>query len=177
MLFLQILGTTVASYLFSTRTVTTWVQHNQWSVIVALIGSFVSMGVLFWKRHSHPLNLGLLALFTVIESFSLGLVASHVSKRILLQALVITLFTFAGLTFFTFQSKRDFSGMGPWLYGGLMLLVGLSFIQIFFPFRRSIDMAFAAGGCLIFSGYIVYDTHMILKRLSPEEWVMAVLSL
>lgn len=115
--------------------------------------------------------------FTVIESFSIGVVVSYSNQVAVLQALIITLFTFLGLTLFTFQSKWDFSKMGPWLFGGLLFLVGAGFVQMFLPFQHGMDMVMAAGGCIIFSGYIVYDTHMILKRLSPEEWVLAVLSL
>lgn len=107
----------------------------------------------------------------------MGLIVSYVDQTTVLQALVITLFTFLGLTIFTFQSKADFSKMGPWLFGGLLFIVGAGFVQVFLPFNHAVDMAMAAGGCVIFSGYIVYDTHMILKRLSPEEWVLAVLSL
>jgi FtsH-binding integral membrane protein len=107
----------------------------------------------------------------------MGLIVSYVDQTAVLQALVITLFTFLGLTLFTFQSKYDFSKMGPWLFGGLLFIVGAGFVQVFLPFNHVTDMAMAAGGCVIFSGYIVYDTHLILKRLSPEEWVLAVLSL
>lgn len=39
------------------------------------------------------------------------------------------------------------------------------------------DIVFACGGCLIFSGYVVYDTYMITKRLSPDEYIMAAISL
>jgi len=39
------------------------------------------------------------------------------------------------------------------------------------------DLVFALVGCLLFSGYIVYDTYLINKRLSPDEWVLASLSL
>lgn len=176
-LFIQLLATTVMAGIFSTPTVTLWVRENTWSYIASMIASIVTMGFLFFKRHSHPLNFVLLGLFTTFEAFSLGLIVSYVSQKVVLQALIITLFTFLGLTLFTFQSRYDFSKMGPWLFGGLLFLVGAGFVQIFLPFSRVVDVAFAAGGCLLFSAYIVYDTHMILKRLSPEEWVMAVLSL
>ncbi len=36
---------------------------------------------------------------------------------------LITVGVFLGLTLFTFQSKYDFSGMGSWLFAGL---IGLS---------------------------------------------------
>lgn len=135
------------------------------------------MGFLFWKRHSHPLNLALLGLFTVLESLSLGAVVSYVDQVVVLQALVLTVATFLGLTLWTFQTKRDLSSLGSWLFGGLLFLVGGGFVQLFLPFNHAVDMAFAAGGTLIFSLYIAYDTQMILKRLSPDEWVLAVISL
>ena len=50
-------------------------------------------------------------------------------------------------------------------------------VGIFIPFSRTMDLIFAIGGCLIFSGYIVYDTYIINKRLSPDEYIMGSISL
>jgi FtsH-binding integral membrane protein len=50
-------------------------------------------------------------------------------------------------------------------------------VSIFLPFSRGMDLVFAIGGCLIFSGYIVYDTYNINKRLSPDEYIMGAISL
>lgn len=69
-LFIQLLGTTIVGGLMSTKSISTWVQANQWAFIVPLIGSLVSMGFLYWKRHSHPTNLILLGTFTLLESVS-----------------------------------------------------------------------------------------------------------
>ena len=57
------------------------------------------------------------------------------------------------------------------------MLVGVGFVQIFLPFNHAVDMAMAGFGVLIFSGYIVFDTWLITKKLSPDEWVLAVVSL
>lgn len=51
------------------------------------------------------------------------------------------------------------------------------FIGIFIPFGQTMDLIIAIGGCLIFSGYIVYDTHLINKRLSPDEFILGSISL
>jgi protein lifeguard len=48
---------------------------------------------------------------------------------------------------------------------------------MFFPFSRTFDLILAIGGCLIFSGYIVYDTYLINNRLSPDEFIMGAISL
>lgn len=50
-------------------------------------------------------------------------------------------------------------------------------VQVFIPFSRTMDIIYAIGGCLIFSGYIVYDTYIINKRLSPDEFIMGAISL
>lgn len=93
------------------------------------------------------------------------------------QALVITVGVFVGLTLFTFQTKLDFSGLGPFLFAGLMGLITAGLVNIFIPFGQSFDLAIACGGVLIFSGYILYDTQQIMKRLSIDEPVLASLSL
>ena len=45
------------------------------------------------------------------------------------------------------------------------------------PFSRTFDIIFAFGGCLLFSGYIVYDTYNINNRLSPDEYIIGAISL
>lgn len=58
-----------------------------------------------------------------------------------------------------------------------IIAVMTGFVGIFMPFSKTMDMIFAAGGCLLFSGYIVYDTYIINARLSPDEYIMAAISL
>ncbi|CAE7126822.1 unnamed protein product [Rhizoctonia solani] len=182
-LFAQILGTCVVTKLASSDSAVSWVQSNRWAVFVLLIGSFINLGLLWWKRLSHPTNYILLASFTALESLSLGLIVSYYESTIVLQAMLITLGVFLGLTLFTLQSKYDFSGMGPYLFGGLMVLgkqptmlfrshtyffpVMTGFVGMFVPFGKTMDLIYAAGGCLIFSGYIVYDVSNIHKPTGP----------
>jgi protein lifeguard len=67
--------------------------------------------------------------------------------------------------------------MAPFLFGGLMALVATGLVGLFVPFSRTVDLVYAAGGCLIFSGYVVYDTYVINKKLSPDEYIMGAISL
>jgi len=154
-----------------------WVQTHIWSFYVPLFGTLVNLGVLYWKRHSHPWNFVLLSTFTLMEAFTLGIVVAFFKNVIVLQALLITVGVFIGLTLFTLQSKYDFSGMGPFLFGGLIALCMTGLVGVFIPFGRTMDLIYAIGGCLLFSGYIVYDTYMINKRLSPDEYIIGAISL
>ena len=51
------------------------------------------------------------------------------------------------------------------------------FVGMFIPFNQTIDLIYAIIGCLLFSGYIVYDTHMISNKLSPDEYILGAISL
>ncbi|KZT21406.1 UPF0005-domain-containing protein [Neolentinus lepideus HHB14362 ss-1] len=177
-LFCQILATCVVGGAISQSPSTIfWVQTHSWSFFVPLFGTLINLGLLYWKRHSHPLNLILLSTFTALEAFTLGVTVAFYDNMIVLQALLITLGVFLGLTLFTLQSKWDFSGLGPWLFGALIALLMTGLVGIFIPFGRTMDIVYAAGGCLIFSGYVVYDTYIINSRLSPDEFILGAISL
>ncbi|CAK5281600.1 unnamed protein product [Mycena citricolor] len=175
---LQQFATVVFGGLLSqSSSVVTWVQNNVWAFYVPTFGTLVNLGLLYWKRHSHPWNFVLLTSFTLLEAFTLGIVVAFYDNLIVLQALLITLGVFIGLTLFTLQSKYNFEGMGPFLFGALLALCMTGFVQLFIPFSRTMDLIYAIGGCLIFSGYIVYDTYIINARLSPDEYIMGAISL
>ncbi|KAI0689364.1 inhibitor of apoptosis-promoting Bax1-domain-containing protein [Cerioporus squamosus] len=177
-LFCQIVATTiVAGFISRSPEAVFWVVTHSWSFYVPMFGTLINLGLLYWKRHSVPLNYVLLSTFTLLEAFTLGIMTAFFESEVVLQALLITVGVFLGLTLFTFQSKYDFSGMGSWLFAGLIALMMTGIVGWFIPFSRTTDLIFAAGGCLLFSGYVVYDTYMITKRLSHDEYIAAAISL
>ena len=50
-------------------------------------------------------------------------------------------------------------------------------VNLFIPFGQTMDIIYSLGACLLFSGYIVYDTFVITKRLSPDEYILGAISL
>lgn len=45
------------------------------------------------------------------------------------------------------------------------------------PFSRVTDMLMAGAGVVLFSGYIIYDSYLIMNRYSPDEWSVSSRSL
>jgi len=74
-------------------------------------------------------------------------------------------FVVVGLTIFTFQSKYDFSSLGPWLTIPLLCLVGTGLIGIFVPFSKTVDMVYAGCGVLVFSLYLICAS-MVTKAVA-----------
>ncbi|TPX37490.1 hypothetical protein SmJEL517_g00545 [Synchytrium microbalum] len=174
----QLLLTTIfsAAFLYSPA-VQDFSQNNSWLLFVSMFGSLGVLIALIWKRKSHPTNMWLLFTFTVLESYTVGNAVTFYDSETVLQAVVLTFALFFGLTLFTLQSKMDFTGLGPFLFGSLWLVIIAGFIEIFLPFNKMFDLFLALFIVILFCGYIVYDTQMIFERLSPDEYIIAAVEL
>merc|ERR1712243_50898 len=75
-----------------------------------------------------------------------------------------------------FQTKKDFTHWGSGLFAGLWILILGGFMQIFVGGEFT-DTLMAVFGALLFSGFILFDTQMIMKRVSPEEYIVATIEL
>ncbi|KAG0142251.1 hypothetical protein CROQUDRAFT_662821 [Cronartium quercuum f. sp. fusiforme G11] len=176
-LFLQIAATAIVGSLMRLDTPRAFLLAHTWTIFIPLVGALVSMLFLYAKRHSSPANLILLSLFTLLEAVGVGAAVAFIQTVVVLEAFCLTGLVFVGLTIYTFQTKRDFSGWAPYLSTGLMVMIFSSFLTMFFPLSRTLDAVYAGFGTLLFSGYIVFDTQMICKHLSPDDWVVACVSL
>lgn len=54
-----------------------------------MVGTFIFIFLLWWKRHSHPWNFILLSIFTLMEAFTLGVLVAFFDNVIVLQALCV----------------------------------------------------------------------------------------
>jgi FtsH-binding integral membrane protein len=143
----------------------------------SLIGSFVFLGLTFWKRKSYPTNLLFLAGFTAMEAYSISVIVSFTDSKIVLQALFFTLGIFIALSLFACQSKYDFTSWIPYLFGALWVVVLFGFMSMFFPKSSTVELGYGVVCALIFSGYILVDTQMIMRHYHVEEEIAASISL
>merc|ERR1712070_812314 len=139
--------------------------------------------VLTFNKKNHPWNLVLLGAFTAVMSINVGLVCAIVTSIGLgvcvLQALIITAALVAGLTIYTFTSKRDFSFLGAILFPVLFAFVIVGFLMAFFPSLNSgvLGLMYSGFGALLFCVYIVYDTHRIAETLEIDDYVEGAIQL
>ncbi|CAD6256581.1 unnamed protein product [Miscanthus lutarioriparius] len=148
--------------------------------IVILVSPFIVMFPMLKYREKHPRNLVLLALFTLCCSLSIAVSASTTLGTVVLQATILTAAAVVGLTLFTFWAVKrgyDFSFTFPFLFTSLLVLLVYITIQICFPLGRVAMTIYGFLATLVFSGFIVYDTHMLLKRHTYNEFVVAAISL
>ncbi|NXM81682.1 LFG4 protein, partial [Oenanthe oenanthe] len=176
-LSIQVLLTTVTSAIFLYSTGVQAFVHERPALL--LISGFGSLAVIvaltFYSRH-HPVNLYLLFGFTLLEALTVAIAVSFYDVFIVLQAFILTTAVFLGLTAYTLQSKRDFSKFGAGLFTCLWILILSGILKLFFSCEM-IELVFAAAGALLFCGFIIYDTHLLMHKLSPEEYIVAAINL
>lgn len=174
----QLLATTVLSSLsFVSPAYKAWVQANAWLLWVTLVGTFVFLGLTYWKRKSYPMNLVFLAGFTAVEAYAVSVVTSFYDARVVLQALVFTLGIFVALSLFACQTKYDFTSWIPYLFGALWVLILFGFMTMFFGRSSAVELAYGVVAALIFSGYILVDTQLIMRHYHVEEEIAAAIAL
>jgi FtsH-binding integral membrane protein len=105
----------------------------------------------------------------------LGLALQGQAGSILMQAIVITLAIFIGLTLTVFLSKKDFSFMRGALSIGSFAVLGVILASMLFGF--SLGALFCGAVILLMAGYILYQTSMVMSYFPPTAFVAAALML
>ena len=79
------------------------VQGNSWMLFPAFLLSMGLLVALHVKRKETPINLILLAAFTVVEAYTVGVLVTFFDQSVVIQAFFLTAAVVIGLTAFTFQ--------------------------------------------------------------------------
>ena len=93
-----------------------------------------------------------------------------------LQAGIVTVAAFAGLTFATAVSGKDFSFLGPILGALSFVALGVVVLSLVFGFGTG-GILFPAAMVVLAAGYIVYDTSNIMYHYRTDQHVAAALEL
>lgn len=142
-----------------------------------MFGAIGMMLLTYWKRHSYPTNLLFLSGFTLLEAYTISVVVSFYKTSIVLNAVLLTAGIFVFLTAFACQTKYDFTSWMPYLFGGLWGLILFGFMAAFFPYSSTGELIYGGLAALIFSGYILVDTQLVIRHHHVEEEIAAAISL
>ncbi|KAK3126516.1 hypothetical protein QOZ80_7AG0557790 [Eleusine coracana subsp. coracana] len=148
--------------------------------VAIIISPIILMVPMVFLRKRHPINLFLLALFTICESFAVGLGCLSAKGIIVIEAASLTFVVVFGLTLYTFWAAKrghDFSFLGPFLIAASLILVIYCLVQFLLPMGKVAVTVYGCIAALVFSGFSIYDTDNLIKRHSYDEYVTAAISL
>jgi len=163
-----------------------WARYNpasrgvMWASFAVLIVTEIVLVCCEGVRRKHPLNLVVLFVFTCAMSLFAGIICAFYKVEAVAFAAIATALIVLALTIFSFQTKWDITGKGPYLFVILIVFMIFGFFTIFF-YSRIMQLVYAIIGVLIFSLFLVYDTQMLVGgkkyELSEEEYVFGALSI
>jgi modulator of FtsH protease len=148
---------------------------------LGLIGGFGCVIALNFVKERTPLNLILLFAFATFEGMLLGgILEAYLARG--LGLLVLNAASATGLVTlvaggYGYTTKRDLTGLGSYLFIGLLVLIGASIIGLFLHLAL-LQIAIAAGGALLFTAFLVFDLNRIARagQVSQGDTILMAVS-
>ena len=145
--------------------------------ILELVALFATLGL----RKSPGINVIALFGFTFISGLTLApLMAAYMMMGqgdAIKEALVLTVVIFSGLTVYVFVTKKDFSFLRGFLFMGIFGLIGMGVMFLFWAPSRDMYLVYCGFGALLFCGYILYDTSLLLHNWESDDYIGFAISL
>lgn len=150
-----------------------------WLFIIGMmwLGSTLSNKLAFHpSREQQYLGLGL---YVILESIlflpMIAMAAMYAGGDMIMQAALITLFMFSGLTAVVFFTKTDFSFLRTAIVVGGFISLGLIVAGAIFGFN--LGLWFSVGMVVLASASILYQTQQIKDLYGTDQYVGAALQL
>ena len=149
-----------------------------WLFIIGLfwLGTTLSNKMAFApSRNQQYLGLGLYVILEAIIFLPMLFIASSYGSEVIMQAALITLFMFSGLTAVVFFTNTDFSFLRTGLVVGGFIALGIIVVGAIFGFN--LGLWFSVGMVILASGSILYQTNQIKDQYATGQYVGAALQL
>lgn len=176
-LSIQLIATVGIASIFTFNIYTRmWILSNPYIVPLNLLLSVFILCPLFAYKKNYPINLALLSAFTLSESILVSYICAQYYENgmgtLILYSIATTSFVFLSMTAYTCCTRQDFKFLEVGLSIGTIFLLGSGLVFLFIP-TVGIEIFITAGGCILFCGYILYDTSEIMNYMEPDDAIVA----
>lgn len=180
LLSLQLVITTcIATLCMKVNTILVFVTTNFTPFYYSMVLMFIELIALFCYKNVYPINIIFLHLFTITNSYMVGVICaifeSNNQSDIILYSFGITISTFICLTAYVLTTKTNFNFLHGYLSVMLCVLICHGIIALIIGFQTSI--VYSICGIAVFTGYILFDTSMLLYTHNEEDYVIIVILL
>ena len=154
------------------------------SMMLFWLGALGCVIALNFTKRASGISLFLLYGLSVLEGLALGPLLNayaHIDGgQVVAQAFILTAGTVGGIGTYIWVTNKDFGFLGKFLMWGLIGLIVVGLISMFFggPFATGQGNAlYSIIGAAIFVGFTLYDFSNIKHRFGPDDYVMATVAL
>jgi hypothetical protein len=147
---------------------------NPVTMIVLMLGT---LGIVFFLSFRiHKLQFTTALTVFMVYSALLGVVLSSIfltyTGASITRVFFISAASFGALSLWGYTTQRDLTGMGTFLFMGLIGLLIAMVVNIFLK-SSGLDFVISAAGVLIFAGLTAYDTQKIKEMFDSRDDVNA----
>jgi uncharacterized protein len=130
-----------------------------WVIVLAPVAMvfFLSFRINHMSVAAAQTTFWIYAALVGVSFASLGLVYTHGS---IARVFLITAVTFGAMSVYGYTTRRDLTGMGSFLFMGLIGIIVASLVNLFFA-SSAVTWMISVAGVLVFTGLTAYDTQKI----------------
>lgn len=142
-------------------------------LIVLELGVLIAFFVLHKKE---PINKILYFVFSFISGLTLTPIlakAISIDPAIVLNSFLLTSIIVGSLSMYAMNTKKDYQGMGQYLFIALIALIVAGLLNLFFQ-SPIMHLVLSFISALLFSAYLVYDTQNIVKGRFESPMMAAI---
>jgi len=138
-----------------------------WVLVLAPLGLVfaLSFGI---NRLSAPTALTLFFVYAGLLGLSLASIFLVYTGASITRVFFISAATFGAMSLFGYTTRRDLTGVGSFMFMGLIGIIIASLVNIFLR-STGLDWAISVIGVIIFVGLTAYDTQAIKEMYSPMD--------
>jgi FtsH-binding integral membrane protein len=140
-----------------------------WVIVLAPVALvfFLSFRIQHMSVAAAQTTFWLYAALVGVSFASLGLVYTHGS---IARVFLITAATFGGMSLYGYTTRRDLTGMGSFLFMGLIGIIIASLVNMFLA-SSAMGWVISILGVVIFTGLTAYDTQKIKEMYFEADEV------
>lgn len=136
-----------------------------WILIIAQFGLVI--GLSGWiSKMSKPVAMGSFLLYSALTGLTFSVLLRAYTLESIYTTFAVTAGMFAALSFFGYVTKKDLSGLGTFMFMGLIGII-IATVLNFIIGSSALNFVISVIGVVVFSGLTAYDTQRI-----KEEYVI-----
>jgi FtsH-binding integral membrane protein len=138
-----------------------------WVIMLAPVGFALLFGFRIHKMQASTAQ-ALFWAFAAVMGLSLSSIFVIYTGSSIARVFFITAGTFAGMSIYGYTTKRDLTGIGSFLFMGLIGIILASIVNLFLG-STALHFAISVIGVLVFVGLTAYDTQRIKESYVEGE--------
>lgn len=179
---LSMIPTALAAWLVSLVPLSYYAE-NPGTVLALFIGNFiVSLGLMFWAFKSRNSGFGVVAMLLFATSMG-AMMGPMINKYLAMSNGVMLIASAAAatgaaliaVTTYIKVTGKDFSFLGSFLFGSLIILLVMSVIGMFFH-STAFQMVISCAAVIIFLGYLLFDVSRVVHG-GETNYIIAAISI